>query len=251
MVVWWFGSGWYGSILTQTIKPPYYRTTLLTYYQTTNSKPMRYPLLYLCLCLLLCCKTKKEVGTPSEGYDDKVPTIACTTHAIVEDMTGLDGCGLLLRVDNGEKWLPTNLETQEVKLEKNQEVYFGYRPMEDAVSICMAENKIIELTCLQVVGKTGGIKPGKPECVNTSNPLKVEWIRKMYDKHLPQQIIKYPFRKGDWAYLFKTKTSRYLYDCQGYFICEAAKDAKNDCVDTYLQYLRDGKIVFQDEEPGN
>jgi len=76
-------------------------------------------------------------------------------------------------------------------------------------------------------------------------------MRNKYEEHRPQQILKYPFRKNDWAYLFKTKPSRFLYDCQGYFICEAKNGAQNDCVDTYLQYLRDGKIVFQGEGPGN
>lgn len=211
-------------------------------------------LLSLSILLLFSCKTKKEVSSNAPVDQVKPPietTIGCSTHAIVEDLTGLDGCGLILRLDNGEKWLPTNLADQKVKVEKNNSVYFGYRIIEDGMSNCMAENKMVELTCLQVIGQTGGIKPGKKECVNTLTPMKVEWLKVAYQKHQPSQIIKHPFRKDSWAYLFRNKKGRHLYTCQGNLVCEAKSNEQNDCVDTYLQYLRDGKIVFQDEGPGN
>ncbi|MEM9824572.1 MAG: hypothetical protein AAF985_26025, partial [Bacteroidota bacterium] len=108
---------------------------------------MRYALFYLFLMLTLQCKTKKEVVTdPPKTKDPIEKTIACTTHAIVEDHTGLDGCRLLLRLDNGKKWLPSNSNDPKYKLEKNDEIYFGYRLVEDGISVCMAEDKIVELT---------------------------------------------------------------------------------------------------------
>jgi len=99
---------------------------------------MSHSLLYLCLIFAVQCTTKKEVATNPPSKTKAVEkTIACTTHAIVEDHTGLDGCGLMFHLDNGEKWLPTNLDDPKFKAENNDEIYFGYRTIEDGVQTSM------------------------------------------------------------------------------------------------------------------
>ncbi|MEM8906556.1 MAG: hypothetical protein AAGD05_01815 [Bacteroidota bacterium] len=209
------------------------------------------PLLPFFLLLLLChCKTKQDAATsPPDTPPVPSTTTACTTEALVDDLTGLDGCGLVLLV-NGQKWLPTNLADQSVRLEKNQQVVFGYRTIEDGISICMAEDRLIELTCLEVLGKTGGIKPSKRTCSDVQSAMKVDWMKALLQQHRPIRVIKYPFGKNNWVYLYRTKTQRLLYSCQGDLICQVQNGAQNDCTVT-LKNLQDGTIVFQDEEPGN
>lgn len=91
----------------------------------------------------------------------------CTTLATVKDMRGLDGCGFILVLDNGEKLEPINngriqqpATTLQIKncwvlpqadpaLADGQRVKIGYKEVSGA-SICMI-GKTVELTCITVV----------------------------------------------------------------------------------------------------
>lgn len=75
----------------------------------------------------------------------------CTTMATVKDFTGLDGCRYLLVLDNGDKYLPVDLGDSDFQFQDNQRVRFGYQEVPDAVSICMAEDKSVKITCIQEI----------------------------------------------------------------------------------------------------
>lgn len=97
------------------------------------------------LCILLfclsfiACKTKHNKTTPDAH--------TCLHKGKVQDFTGLDGCRLLIVLQDGRRLEPiSHSET----LKDQQTIMFNYEIVEDAMSICMA-GKIVRLTCLEVM----------------------------------------------------------------------------------------------------
>jgi len=69
--------------------------------------------------------------------------------AKVKNMMGLDGCGFLLILDNGEKLEPTNLDKQ--FMQNGIILWIKYKPTGNA-SICMA-GKVVTLTATEKNGE--------------------------------------------------------------------------------------------------
>lgn len=65
----------------------------------------------------------------------------------VKDLAGLDGCGLIIELENGKKLIPMNLEAFEYNLVDGTEVRLHYSVQEDAMGICMAGD-IIKINCM-------------------------------------------------------------------------------------------------------
>ncbi len=68
---------------------------------------------------------------------------------IVRDFTGLDGCGLLIELENG-----TFLQAFEIipdfQLEEGQEVKITYSPMKEVGSTCM-KGEIVKITKIEKI----------------------------------------------------------------------------------------------------
>ncbi len=205
-----------------------------------------YKLLFLPFLFLLNCKTTPPTDTTTPpSIPEKIDTEKCTTEGYVKDFTGLDGCKLLVLVRD-EKWLISRVPKGHSPLQDKQTIKFGYKEIVDGISVCMAEDKIVEIVCLEIVNQGRDPKPGKKKCVNTTTPKTVEWIKKLIEEHQPIQITKYPFRGDGWAYLFQTAQAKLLYTCQGTLVCESALDDQDSsCYKTYLQYLRGEEIIYQ------
>jgi PKD repeat protein len=73
----------------------------------------------------------------------------CSLTGTVEDYTGLDGCGLLIRLDNGEVIEPAEIVPDFV-LKNGQRVQLAYTELTDRASICMA-GKIVRIDCIQEI----------------------------------------------------------------------------------------------------
>ena len=114
-------------------------------------------LVFLILLLSLNSCTEKDL-----------PTTACNTLATVKDLRGLDGCGFVFVLDNGQKlepvlstgWCGTppfpDFQTnplQKFTLKDGQRVTIGYKAV-DAVSICMV-GQSVEITCISEVSNSG------------------------------------------------------------------------------------------------
>jgi hypothetical protein len=105
-------------------------------------------LMSILLCSLVFCKTKQEsvktesVETLKKPISDKKKTFPGEIEARVVDMTGLDGCTFLLKLNNGENLEPINLpadfKIKELKVMITYELFQG-------ASICMA-GKMIKIT---------------------------------------------------------------------------------------------------------
>lgn len=78
-------------------------------------------------------------------FFDQVPY--CSLTGTVEDFTGLDGCGLLIRLDNGELIEPAEM-VPDFELKNGQRVRLSYTELTDAASICMA-GKIARIDCIE------------------------------------------------------------------------------------------------------
>jgi hypothetical protein len=71
----------------------------------------------------------------------------CATPATVRNLTGLDGCGYVLELDNGQRLEPHGDLWQSFARHDGDRVIIGYE-MEPSVSICMVGDGV-KLTCIE------------------------------------------------------------------------------------------------------
>ena len=88
-------------------------------------------------CQTYVCQTIEDYTIDSTG---------CTHVGRVVDLSGLDGCGLIVETEDGQRFEPVNYP--EI-LEEGQTIAFGYIAS-DMASTCMV-GPIIEFTCLEVI----------------------------------------------------------------------------------------------------
>ncbi len=186
----------------------------------------------LCFVILAGCFSCKVKSTLSEE---------CNTVGTVKDFNELDGCGLLIELENGDLLNPLKI-IPDFQLEARQIISFSYRTMENMKSSCRGEKAIVEIICIRALGKT---PEGEGGCVDTDNPFAVEWMDHAIDLHNPNQVLKYK-NAAEWLYLFRSIPSSYLYDCRGKLICETKND-HDKCHNDYLGSLGQGKIIWQGE----
>ncbi len=190
---------------------------------------MRYLIFFTLLAWCCSCKVKSTLDT------------SCNTVGTVKDFSDLDGCGLLIELENGELLNPLKI-VRGFQLEERQIVSFSYETIDNKKSGCVGEKAVVEITCIEVLGKT-------PEeagaCVDTTNPFEIGWMDRAIDLHNPNQVLKYKNGQA-WAYLFRSIPNSYLYDCRGKLICETRSD-HDKCHDDFLVPLGQGKIIWQGE----
>lgn len=96
------------------------------------------------ISLAATCDSSKEMSANS----------TCNTEAIIKDFTGLDGCSLLIVLNNGDKLLPADITDESFDMDHfvdGQKIRFAYTTVEGGMSVCMAEKAIINITCIEVV----------------------------------------------------------------------------------------------------
>lgn len=67
--------------------------------------------------------------------------------ATIEDYTGLDGCGLVIKLQNGEVLEPTNLNDFNFTPTDGMKVWVKYHELQNVMSICMV-GPIVEIDCI-------------------------------------------------------------------------------------------------------
>ena len=185
-----------------------------------------FPLLFL-LASWQCKSTKQ----PTSGN--------CHLSGTVEDFSGLDGCRLLIVTASGEKLLPAEIEPSDFKLEAGQKIRFSYEELEGQTSICMAEDKIVRITCIELAKNENQLYASP--CQNEEKLKPGTWLAELQKKHQANQITKFPYKTDGWAYLLKGK-GYYLYDCQGTLI-KGAKLAE-DCMKGEITRPKEGVIIY-------
>jgi hypothetical protein len=99
----------------------------------------------------------------------ETPSKDCGIKATVKDLRGLDGCGFVFELDNGEKLEPVLVQNSLLscvaypgdadlsdalatfELKDNQRVSIGYNELHDRGSICMV-GKVVEINCIEEIG---------------------------------------------------------------------------------------------------
>ncbi len=158
------------------------------------------------------CKVQQQTGQSTSSGD-------CNTIVLVKDMQGLDGCQFLLEEEDGTRLLATSMPKNDIQLANNLMLKISYEEVKDAMSICMAEDKMVEVTCIENLGMTGGIKPQKKNCDKLNSPNDVAWMKALNTKIKPNLVTRHIYNDG-FAYELRTKEKELIYDCQGNLICE-------------------------------
>ncbi|MBX2814832.1 MAG: hypothetical protein KTR24_02500 [Saprospiraceae bacterium] len=152
------------------------------------------------------------------GCHPRLPAGSCSSTVKVVP-TELDGCTYLLHTDNGDKLLPLNGEDYD--LGDYNWIRIDFEEVPDGMSICMAEDKIIRITCFDADHAT----PRKKPCLETLAPLEDStWLTQWIKEHQPTQVDRYTYLDG-FAYLCKTGARVQVYDCQGNLLCDSAQEA--------------------------
>lgn len=63
------------------------------------------------------------------------------------NMTGLDGCGWMVELDDGSSLEPTNLNDFNLDLKENKKIWISYHTAPQLMSICMA-GEIVTIDCI-------------------------------------------------------------------------------------------------------
>ena len=107
----------------------------------------RTPALVASLALGALAACRKESVDPDDFCND-YPT-DCATPATVRDLTGLDGCGKVLELANGQRLEPSGPVWDSFASANGQRVAVSYAQTA-AVSTCMV-GKTVEITCIHAV----------------------------------------------------------------------------------------------------
>lgn len=77
---------------------------------------------------------------------DKDTDCSNAVKAEFKDLTGLDGCGMVIELANGDRLEPTNLANFEIEVVDSRKIWVEYHVV-DGASICMV-GEIVEIVCI-------------------------------------------------------------------------------------------------------
>ena len=161
---------------------------------------MRFLLLMFPILLANCGLTKRNT--------------VCEDEAIVIDQSEVDGCGLLLQLNNGKKLFPMN--GTQYGLKTGEKLMISYHA-ESAASICMLEDEIVSLTCVS--------RKSISNCQPYRHIDEAEWLRILILDQNPSQVIRYKYQ-DQYLYQLIAASNRTWYDCTGQLVCGYSEDCK-------------------------
>ncbi len=184
--------------------------------------------LYSMLALILAT-TGKHCGRTSES------DIRCTFRATAQDYSGLDGCGMLLVLENGNKLLATNLDSVAPEIRDGDVVRISYTATDAMVSTCMAEQTIVRLTCFTTIAASTG-------CPKMVDPNRLAWSQKVMTELDPRQVESLKV-DGNPSYRFVGKTESRIYTCTGDLVCAYPNGDRTRCAEV-LDKITDATIIY-------
>ena len=111
---------------------------------------------YFFMLLTILSMGCKSTQTTDAGVDVETEVVAeeevtgCKTLGTVKDITGLDGCGLMIVLENGKRVDPVVIEDKNFKLRDGQRIRFTYEQEREVMSICM-NGQTVRVTCIEEV----------------------------------------------------------------------------------------------------
>ena len=83
--------------------------------------------------------------------EDKDETLDCDIKATLRDYTGLDGCGFVLVLDNGEVLEMGDFDEEpDFQFNDGMEVSISYEEMQGMATICMV-GPIVRIMCMEII----------------------------------------------------------------------------------------------------
>lgn len=195
--------------------------------------PTSQGILFFTACLTL-------IMSATENTCKKVvdSTGICAHSATAQDFTGTDGCRILLVLDSGSKLLAVNLDEYSPPLEDGQKVRISFEKADDMVSICMAEDTIVRLTCLARQAGPDWLV----DCPAMVDPYRVEWAAQVMKEINPRQVEEL-FIDGRRAYRFYAPSGSRIYNCNGELLCTKTYDNAAACAELEKK-TTDFRIIY-------
>ena len=83
--------------------------------------------------------------------EDKDETLDCDIKATLRDYTGLDGCGFVLVLDNGEVLEMGGFDAEpDFQFNDGMEVSISYEEMQGMATICMV-GPVVRIMCMEII----------------------------------------------------------------------------------------------------
>lgn len=150
----------------------------------------------------------------------------CSLYGTVVDYTGLDGCGLVIQLDNGELLEPLQI-VPEFTIKDGQRVILSYTEIPSA-SICMV-GKVVRIDCIREVSA----------CRAAFWHYDLPWVSSLppiyqFESDTSQPILSWQWDLGDGT-VVKEKSPMHRYEYSGYYtVCLTIITAEG-CSDTYCE----------------
>jgi PKD repeat protein len=150
----------------------------------------------------------------------------CSLYGTVADYTGLDGCGLVIQLDNGEVLEPQQI-VPEFTLKDGQRVVLSYTEIPSA-SICMV-GKIVRIDCIREISA----------CHAAFWHYALPWVSSLpplyqFESDSSQQIISWQWDLGDGT-VVNEKSPMHRYEYTGYYTVCLTIVTEDGCTDTYCE----------------
>ena len=140
----------------------------------------------------------------------------CPERATVTDRTGIDGCGKMLKMEDGKILLPSDEQLH--AFSPGTQVAISFEIV-DLVSICMQEDAVVQLSCLQPLVS--------PPCEVVTDVESSNWLKSAIATFHPSMVVRYDHRSQPVYHLFNRILDRW-YDCHGRQLCR--EDSSQPCI---------------------
>lgn len=127
----------------------------------------------------------------------------------------LDGCGTMLRLDDGSTLEPVRCDFQ---IYPNVQYQLGYSIEEEFMSICMMADSMVSIECLKW-------KPSTQDCYREDTVLADSWLHTIIEENQIQSIDKFHVGEAS-VFSFSNGTNSWLYSCTGELLCSGEAEKK-------------------------
>jgi PKD repeat protein len=181
--------------------------------------------------LYTVCLEIHAVNNCSSTYCDSVYVAMqepCSLYGTVMDYSGLDGCGLVISIDNGELLEPRQI-VPEFTLKEGQRVVLSYTET-PSPSICMV-GKTVRIDCIREIEKS--------ECQAAFWYYALPWVSSwppiyQFESDSSQQIVSWEWDLGDGT-VVKERSPLHRFEFTGYHnICLTIVTA-DGCTDMHCE----------------
>ena len=152
-----------------------------------------------------------------------------------QDFSGLDGCGLLLVQDDGTKLLASNLDYFSPNAAAGDVMRVSYLEAGDMMSICMAEKKIVRLTCFEMVSKSDG-------CQEMIDPYRVDWAKDIMEQLDPNKVELLVLDDSK-VYRFIGREETRIHDCDGRIVCRYKNEDPSPC-EGVIKRIAETRVIY-------